>query len=111
MQRTTATIAGLALAAGALLGAGAAHADNTDDAFIQTLTQRGQVKGYTVGVTKTIVMAHWVCWQVDDGASPGDAAAALADENSESRFNDWAYVVGASIAAYCPWNLDVPFYS
>jgi hypothetical protein len=99
----TATL--IAGAAAALMGAGTAQADTTDAAFINHLNKEG-IDGITYeGYTSAdfINFGHVICKKVDEGTSVKATTKHVFSKTDLSQY-DSGYLVGASIASYCPWN-------
>lgn len=93
----------------ALLGtlgtASAAHADDVDDAFLQSVKSAG-IK-YS-SPEKAIAAGHRVCDLLDQGKTKAQVAAILMIRNVCAEAGELmdpycaGYFVGASVAAYCP---------
>ncbi|AVP42353.1 hypothetical protein SEA_PIPER2020_55 [Mycobacterium phage Piper2020] len=100
VRRFLAAVAAGAVLAGASIGF-AAHADADsviDDAYLMTLDERGITYP---SPTYAINTGHQVCALLDAGAHWSQVATLIA-RNSTIDVNDAAYLVGASMAAYCP---------
>ncbi len=85
-------------AAASLLLAGPARADDTDTRFLAALTQHGITYS---SPEQAIDTAHEVCGELDAGRQPADVAQ---DITTHSGLDGWhaGFLIGASIAAYCP---------
>lgn len=101
MTRTNAgpaTWCALLLCAAALLCAGPASADETDDAFVGALAKNG----ITMPDPDTAIsMGHSVCTGLDNG-QPSTALAMGLVKNTDLSPRQAGYFVGVSVAAYCP---------
>ncbi len=91
------TIAAVLISAAALLFAAPASADQADDAFIAALQRGGIVVGNR---DNAIALGHSVCDKLGKGAIPSAVVATLEGSNFSAK--EGAYVVGVSIAVYCP---------
>jgi len=100
---TAALIAGAATAA--LMGAGTAQADSNDVAFINVLNSRG-IKPSGNDYTGLTNWGKAVCNQIDAGNSVLSVARSVYRVTPLSDL-DSGYFVGASIRAYCPWDLPL----
>ena len=92
----------LVLALGLLDALGAttptARADATDDAFLAAL----KAKGITYpNPTAGLVAGHEVCNELNLGKSPSQVATDVMNNSPLDGYHA-GYLVGASIAAYCP---------
>lgn len=105
-RRTARRIAAAAAAVAVLAGTGIGWAADagadpiTDTAYLMTLDERGI--GYPTD-DYAIQAAHYVCTLLDSGAH-WSRVAALITRESGLPINDSAYMVGAAVAACCPWN-------
>ncbi|AUX81986.1 hypothetical protein SEA_FRANKIE_60 [Mycobacterium phage Frankie] len=99
-RRFLAAVAAGAVLAGASIGFAAnADADSViDDAYLMTLDERGITYPSPAYAINT---GHQVCALLDAGAHWTQVATLIA-RNSTIDVNDAAYLVGASMAAYCP---------
>jgi hypothetical protein len=101
------TVAAILLFAAAAVSAAPASADETDDAYIAALQRHGiPIKNRDA----TIAMGHTVCVALDQGESTTSIMATLSNA-ADISFNDAGFVLGASVAAYCPeyqYALDNP---
>jgi hypothetical protein len=102
-SRFTKSVAGTALAAGALgvaalVAAGTASASSADTAFIDALTKAGiQVQD----TQETVKTAHGVCNALDQGASAREIAHALGYKGEMNTKQVKVFLVD-SVQAYCP---------
>jgi hypothetical protein len=87
-----------ALGLAALVSAGTANAGATDDMFISVLADQGIEAPSTEEAVST---ALEVCTLFDHGQDLYAATTAVS-EYTELGFEDSAFFVGASVAAYCP---------
>jgi hypothetical protein len=86
------------LGVAALVGAGTAGAISTDDMFVEVLAD----EGIEVPSTREAVsLALDVCATFDEGHSLYDVVDAVSDY-TELATEDSAFIVGASVGAYCP---------
>jgi Protein of unknown function (DUF732) len=84
---------------GALLGASPiAHADATDDAFLEALTAKDIHFG---SPSKAIIAANKVCDELDNGKTTAQIASTVQANSGLDGYHA-GYFVGASIRAYCP---------
>jgi Protein of unknown function (DUF732) len=92
-------VAASALGVAALASTGVASAaTSVDDTFISVITDEG-IK--PPSAKEAIGVAHNVCVVLDKGGDLVEAVSAVADY-TELASEDAAFIVGASIAAYCP---------
>ena len=82
----------------ALLFAAPAAADQTDDAFVGALEERGIV---FPSDDAAVAMARTVCDKLDAGQTPAGLTLSLA-RNTVLSARDAGYFIGASVAFYCP---------
>jgi hypothetical protein len=84
-----------------VLGAGlapAAHADASDDKFVQLLISDGITHD---SVPAAISAARKVCQYMDEGMTPNEVVVDVMNSSSLPDY-DAGYFVGAAIRAYCP---------
>ncbi|AIM40999.1 hypothetical protein PBI_SQUIRTY_52 [Mycobacterium phage Squirty] len=105
-KRTARRIVAAAAAGAVLAGTGIGFAARagadpvTDTAYLMTLDERGI--SYPTD-DYAIQAGQYVCSLLDSGAH-WSRVAALITRESGLPIDDSAYMVGASIAAFCPWN-------
>jgi uncharacterized protein DUF732 len=87
-----------ALGLAAFASAGVASAGSVDDTFITVITAQGIKPPST---KEAIGVAHDVCTVLDEGGDLVDAVTAVSDY-TELEMEDSAFLVGASVASYCP---------
>lgn len=93
-------IAGTVIAAGLLPGALVrAHADTTDDAFLQVLADAGIGTNFTD--SSKIAVAHSACAGYAAGYSDLEIARDLMARNGMT-LEDIGFFLGDAVAAYCP---------
>lgn len=100
--RLAAPIAAVATGLLVIAAAPIANADGADDAYLQTLQQRGL--SWAAGQEQTMInVGHAVCQDFDGGDSMGqtvqDVKKALGVSNPGA-----GSIIGAAIANYCPEN-------
>jgi hypothetical protein len=100
----TKLIAAVALSGVSLWAAAHADATTADDAFIATLSDYGIYNHQ--GDKALIAIGHEICSEIDSGIAPSTITRNFNKLNSEV---DWAYVAGAAVGAYCPWDTDVNY--
>lgn len=93
-----AQVCAVVLTAAALLPAPTASADPTDDQFLAALTNYGIVVN---DGTAAISMAHAVCAGLDKNPNSNLMAIKVSKE-ADLTPKQSGFLVGASIAAYCP---------
>ncbi|HYB83444.1 MAG TPA: DUF732 domain-containing protein [Mycobacterium sp.] len=92
------TVCAVLLSAAALVSAGPASADETDDAFVAALAKGG----ITMSDPDTaIAMAHTVCAGLDTNQNVSAVAMKLVQDTDLSPKQS-GYFIGLSVAAYCP---------
>lgn len=102
--RQLATLAGTAVAAGALglaavAGAGTAGAmRSSDDTFLNAISDEGI--GFDTPAT-AIDNAHYVCAALDDGVSPVDLGTEILQNTDLTKRQAAVFVVSA-VNVYCP---------
>jgi hypothetical protein len=82
----------------ALVTAGNAGATSIDDTYISVLKDQGIEAPSTA---EAVGMAHKVCSMIDHGNDLVDAVSAVSDATG-LQMEDSAFIVGASVASYCP---------
>jgi len=82
----------------ALMGAGTAGASSIDDTFISVLEDEGIE---APSAAEAISVGHEVCVMIDEGSDLVDAVTAVSDATG-LEMEDSAFIVGASVASYCP---------
>ncbi len=82
----------------ALMTAGTAGAGSIDDTFISVLEEEGIEAPSTA---EAIAVGHDVCVMIGGGSDLVDAVTAVS-EATGLEMEDSAFVVGASVASYCP---------
>jgi hypothetical protein len=100
--RLASPIAAVVTALIAIAAAPIAHADAADDAYLQTLQQRGL--SWPDGQGQTMInVGHAVCTDFDGG----DTMAQTVDDVKKAlgvSNNGAGSIVGAAVANYCPQN-------
>lgn len=86
------------LSGAALLYAGSASADSTDDAFVGALQKNG-IAFTDPGAA--IATGHSVCAGLDKGQTPALMMLALV-KNTNLSAKESSYVVRQAVASYCP---------
>jgi hypothetical protein len=76
----------------------AAHADSTDDAFLQAISAKGI---HFQSPETALVAAHEVCDELDLGRSKPEVASEVMQNSNLSGYAA-GYFVGASVRAFCP---------
>jgi len=90
-------IGAVVLSAATLLCAAPASADQTDDDFVDALQKGGIVVNNR---DAAIAMGHTVCGELEKGKRASAVVMTLQGSNFSAK--EAAYVVGVSVAAYCP---------
>lgn len=85
----------------ALSSAPAASADPNDADFLQVLDQDGIVYGSR---SDGLAMGHSICIVMDEDNATTMEMVRVTSHNHALTNSDSAYVVGAAIASFCPWN-------
>lgn len=104
MAKTTAdrakllAISALVLSATALRLATPASADQSDDAFLAALKKHGVVFANREAAVAT---GHRMCAELDAGQTPTNLALSLA-RDTDLSVHEAGYVLGVSVASYCP---------
>src|ERR1700741_5512483 len=75
-----------------------AHADASDNAFLEALTSKGIHFG---SPDKAFIAGHEVCDELGNGKSAAQGASTV-QSNSDMDGYHAGFFVGASIRAYCP---------
>ena len=91
-------ISAFVLSAAALLAAGPAAADQTDDAYIASLQKYGIV---VTDRDQAIATGHMVCAGLDKGQSRANLVLSIIKGATLST-KSAGYIISASVASYCP---------
>ena len=75
-----------------------AHADTTDDAYLEVVREQG-VHGSDASLIR---MGHAVCTLREAGWTEREVASEIATQNPDLSIYQGGYVVGAAQAAFCP---------
>jgi hypothetical protein len=75
-----------------------AHADASDNAFLQALTSKGI---HFSSPDKALIAGHEVCDELGNGKSPPQVASTVQSNSAMDGYHA-GFLVGAAIKAYCP---------
>lgn len=78
-----------------------AVADPNDDVFISVLDQEGIAYG---GRSDGLAMGHSICITMDQYHYTTMQMTQAISHNHAMTISDSAYVVGAAISSFCPWD-------
>jgi uncharacterized protein DUF732 len=104
LSLTAASLAVAAAALGPLAAAPAAHANGTDDAFIQALHAHNMTHESSQAA---IAAGHLVCHQLDMGKTQEQIATDVMNSSGMDG-DDSGFFVALAERAYCPQYADVP---
>jgi hypothetical protein len=93
----------LAALATAVAFAAPAHADTNDDVFVATLDNMGIP--YTGGHQNALRLGHAICQVMDENGYDVDTMNQAVANNEGLSGNAAAFVVGAAIKVFCPWDM------
>lgn len=75
-----------------------AHADASDNAFLQALTSKGI---HFASPDKALIAGHEVCDELGNGKSPSQVASTVQTNSAMDGYHA-GFLVGAAIKAFCP---------
>ena len=78
--------------------ASTAHADATDDKFLEALRSAGITDASEAHV---IEAAHFVCVRLDNGSTPAEVETDVENSSSMPKYHA-GFFVAASVHTYCP---------